>query len=224
MILCHPHRYIFLKTTKTAGTSLEIALSKFCGDEDVITPIALEDEQIRIERGYRRRQRFLGRKGQPRTSFFDHIDAAHARHLIGPEQWDGYFKFAVTRNPYDQAVSLFFWYGAEEKLGSFYDFLKNYPDKIRLNWRIITINGRIAVDHVLRYETLPQDLSALSDRLGLPENLAAAMQGIRAKSGVRDPSRKVSDFFHQYPKAKTLVDILCEDELTLFNYSLDQLP
>lgn len=31
MIVSHRYRYIFIKTKKTAGTSIEIALSRHCG-------------------------------------------------------------------------------------------------------------------------------------------------------------------------------------------------
>ncbi len=31
MIISHRHSFVFVKTTKTAGTSVEIALSKHCG-------------------------------------------------------------------------------------------------------------------------------------------------------------------------------------------------
>ena len=58
MILSHEHRFIFLKTNKTAGTSIEIALSKFCGEKDVITPVVMEDEEIRSRLGYRGPQNY----------------------------------------------------------------------------------------------------------------------------------------------------------------------
>ncbi|WP_275670288.1 hypothetical protein [Okeania hirsuta] len=41
MIISHKYKFIFLKTIKTSGTSIEIYLSRFCGDDDVITPISL---------------------------------------------------------------------------------------------------------------------------------------------------------------------------------------
>ncbi|MBC8051351.1 MAG: hypothetical protein H7X92_14570, partial [Chitinophagales bacterium] len=97
MILCHEHKFIFLKTRKTAGTSVECALSAFCGPEDVITPFRrAEDEAMRAGRGpqnwdvraiplYRRAGRRIGLFGGQANSgsFYNHIQAADARALIG---------------------------------------------------------------------------------------------------------------------------------------------
>ena len=47
MIVSHRYRFIFLKTNKTAGASIEIALSRFCDSEDIITPLLPDDELIR---------------------------------------------------------------------------------------------------------------------------------------------------------------------------------
>ncbi len=58
MIVSHKHKFIFLKTNKTAGTSIEIALSKFCGEDDIITRISPKDEQTRRDLGYRGAQNF----------------------------------------------------------------------------------------------------------------------------------------------------------------------
>ena len=59
MIISHKFKFIFLKTNKTAGASIEIALSKFCGEKDIITPISPEDEQIRRSLGYRGPQNYM---------------------------------------------------------------------------------------------------------------------------------------------------------------------
>ena len=46
-IINHKYKFIFVKTRKTAGTSLEIALSKFCNKNDLVTSIKPNDEKLR---------------------------------------------------------------------------------------------------------------------------------------------------------------------------------
>jgi hypothetical protein len=36
VIVSHRHRFIFIKTTKTAGTSVEMFLRQFCGPVDLV--------------------------------------------------------------------------------------------------------------------------------------------------------------------------------------------
>ena len=51
MIASHAHRFVFVKTRKTAGTSLEIALSRHCGPSDAEIVAERFDRTIR-EFGY----------------------------------------------------------------------------------------------------------------------------------------------------------------------------
>ena len=39
MIISHTHKFIFIKSLKTAGTSIETALSNHCSGNDVVIPI-----------------------------------------------------------------------------------------------------------------------------------------------------------------------------------------
>ncbi len=39
MLISYDHRFIFVKTRKAAGTSVEIELAKVMGERDVVTPI-----------------------------------------------------------------------------------------------------------------------------------------------------------------------------------------
>lgn len=42
MIICHKYKFIYIKSMKTAGTSLEIALANFCDENDIIS----KDEEV----------------------------------------------------------------------------------------------------------------------------------------------------------------------------------
>jgi len=41
MIISHKHKFIYIKCRKTAGTSIEMSLSKLCGPQDIITPLTI---------------------------------------------------------------------------------------------------------------------------------------------------------------------------------------
>lgn len=58
MIISQDLQRIFLKTKKVGGTSFEMALSKYCGEVDVITPITPNDEAQRKSLGFRSAQHF----------------------------------------------------------------------------------------------------------------------------------------------------------------------
>jgi len=51
MIASFQHGFVFIKTRKTGGTSVEIVLSSWCGAHDICTPLIPEDELIRARYG-----------------------------------------------------------------------------------------------------------------------------------------------------------------------------
>ena len=69
MIISHAHKFIFLKTKKTAGTSIELALSQLCGPDDVIPPITESDETLRAPGSEPRNWRVHGWWQSPRPLF-----------------------------------------------------------------------------------------------------------------------------------------------------------
>ena len=126
MIISHRHKYIFMRTTKTASTSMEIALSRFCGPDDVITPINPEDEPVRNELGifpqnYSRPRKFweyrpkdiaralLYKQKAEKKLFWNHMSATQVRDKVTQPVWDSYFKFCFVRNPWDRAISRYYW-------------------------------------------------------------------------------------------------------------------
>ncbi len=125
MIISHHHRFIFVKTRKTGGTSIEIALSTFCGDDDVIAPITPIDELQRLDAGCacrnysndrEREQAYLDELRENRQLqrlpkdlrssliYSSHTSLAEAL-ALDPAIAD-YTVISLDRHPYSKAVSL----------------------------------------------------------------------------------------------------------------------
>jgi hypothetical protein len=218
MIISFEHNYIFIKTTKVAGTSIEIALSRFCGPRDIITPIYPRNEIHRkpparwpqnfsddpaLERQYAETAArgdlvalwTLFRQLEQRSIYFNHMRAAQIRRQIGEEFWQQAFKFTVERNPYERVVSNAFWRIRDRNP-------RARPDASEVAAAIeqsITgagrstdyymIDGVVAVDRILRYENLKQELASIAGHIGgdISESLP------RAKSGARRPDQTAAN-------------------------------
>lgn len=185
MIVSHRHRFIFLKTKKTASSSIELALSEICGPDDIITPLQPPDEKLRRGRlpqhyaiPVRRRalvaplRRMLGATpARAGLEFYNHMPAYKVAAALPKPVWDSYTKVAVERNPWDREVSLYFWETRqlpEESRPSFADFVLKRPALERVkNVQLYSIDGKIVVDRFLRYERLADDFAAFMADLGI---------------------------------------------------------
>lgn len=217
MIVSHKHRFIFVKTRKTGGTSVELALAPLCGPDDILTPLReYRDETSRVEaRNYRlpeqdwslraRARRWLGKPTPNRgTGFFQHMPAGDIRRLVGEDIWSSYFTFTIERNPWDRQVSLYHWhYRNTASLPPFRSFiLSPFRRKKSRNWSMYTRDDRLIVDHVIRYDNLRAGLDEVLQRVGLEEgvNLPKAKSGFRSGRDYRsyyddETRQKVADWY-----------------------------
>lgn len=89
MIVSHLHRFVFIKTRKTAGSSIEAALAPYLGPDDIVTGSESEG---------------LPRQNCP-DHFTEHVRWWQIHELIGESTFLSYRRFCVERNPWDKTVS-----------------------------------------------------------------------------------------------------------------------
>jgi hypothetical protein len=246
MILNHAYRFIFLKTKKTAGTSVEIALSQYCGAQDIVTRLGARDEPKRSALGYqgpvnylipraqwtradhlrhwrhaphRWRRTLLGKEINLRkeVSFYNHMSALELRDRLAADEWTGYFKFSVERNPWDRAVSAYFWENRNAKrLPDFMAFLQRMQrEDLLSNYSTYAIDGRIVVDRMLRYEDLQSGLEQVGRELALPGPLSLP----RTKQEFRKDRRPYTEFYTA--EARDFVAAACAAEIDAFGYRFE---
>ncbi len=211
MIASHSHRFIFLKTRKTAGTSVEIALSKVCGPDDIVTEISPEDEKLRRAAGGLAPQNFDS-PPQSRKAY-NHMSAKATRELVGEQSWADYFTFAIERNPWDAVVSLYFWkYKDRPELPDFDQYVNEiWIEQLSNNRRLYRIRGKMVLDRVLRYENLDAELAEVWTQLGLP----GAPDLPRAKGNAR-PAGHYRELYT--PASRDRVAEVFADTIDVFGY------
>ncbi|MBI1184021.1 hypothetical protein GC194_07110 [bacterium] len=228
MIVSHKHRFIFIKTRKTAGTSLEIALSEYCGDSDIITPIDRDDEAARATLTGRQAQNYklgLARHlpnewlgmllGKPRKSFYNHMPAQEAKALLGDTIWNSYYKFCFERNPFDKVLSQYFARGGDDAFGSVMGYLKSGEVARLRGYDMYSLNHLPAMDHVYKFEEMNESLREISEKLALPKPLK--LPEYKAKGGRRGDKRHYREVLTE--EEKELISLIFAREIKLLGYS-----
>ncbi len=222
MIISHRYRFIFIKTRKTAGTSIEIGLSKFCDGDDVVTELG-EKPEIKEQYGHTGARNFrvpvshwtardvvkFPLRGAP--VFHSHSPATFVRDRVPARIWRDYYTIAFERNPFDRIVSQYYW-NTRETREPFQTYLEHARRYRLSNWEMYADGDEIIVDHVARFENLNDELEAFARQVGLPRPVELA----RAKTEYR-PKTHADDMLDA--AAKDRIAEVCAREMAAFGYA-----
>jgi hypothetical protein len=174
MIVSHKYRFIFLRTEKTASSSLVTALQSVLDETDqqatMSRPAWAKFSPIHHGALKHHFPQWFG--------LHTHASASQVRDVLGRKIFDSYFKFTVERNPWDRQVSLYAhrqW--KKGKPADHFDrdmqsLIYRSTQYVRLdNWSIYAIGREIVADRVLRYERLDEEIGELIAMLGIPKPL-----------------------------------------------------
>jgi hypothetical protein len=157
MIISHEHKFIFLKTKKTAGTAIEAALSELCGPSDVITPYREESEQDRKglpPQNYRidhplQRPLIRGVDApralhHPSVGYYEHIPASRVRDYVGG-RYGELFQVRLRPQPMGPAGRGISTRPSRARPPSFEHFATSRARAYVSNHDIYMLNGALAV-------------------------------------------------------------------------------
>lgn len=156
-----------------------------------------------------------------------HANAATIRAAF-PGAWESHKKFCVVRNPYSQVVSHYNWrmrHLADPP--SFLEYLRALaanddlggivPVSTYNNYTQYTIDGCLAVDHVIRFEDLIHGLRQVLTPLNVPfDGILPRLKDLKNASG---KARTYQDYYTQ--EAREIVSELHREEIEHFGYNFE---
>jgi hypothetical protein len=205
---------IFVHIPKTGGTSIENAI--WGSDWSKRTTDQLWMGNVRP--GFNKYQ----------SGGLQHLLATQIRQEVGQEKFDRYFKFSFVRNPWDKLVSQFLYLKTQPMLRdymgvgrwtSFKKYVRILLDNHEMHvqsyeqWRFIYDDkGNRLVDFLGRFESLDDDFTRLTEKLGL--------KGLRLPHDMKSRQRKPYQMYYDDRTAELVLYLYARD-VELFDYQFD---
>lgn len=178
MLVNWEKKYLFVHVPKTGGTSITQVLKRDCNRP--ILPLRALGYTINKSSDTKYESLY------PIIGYPYHSRANDLCRIWGPERYNELFSFAFVRNPWDMAVSLYFYIQrkwdhpqrrAVRNLGSFEAYLDWKPEygrhRQQSDW-VYDSKGTQLVKHIGRFETYEEDANAILRKLGRSENVPHA--------------------------------------------------
>lgn len=196
MIISHSRKFIFIKASKVAGTSVQKALAKICDGHDIV----VDDVDVKLK-------------------LYQHETPISVKRFVGEDVWRSYRKIVIIRNPWDALVSHYFFAHASQKIqcpAYFERFVWwNISGAVPLNKNHWLIQGGKWADVYIRFEHLE------SDCVDLFRDIGVDFTGLtREVSGFR-PSIHYSIMYNQV--SMEMVEKTYMEEIKQFGYAFEHI-
>lgn len=173
MLVSHRYRFVYLKTTKTAGTSTELYFQPACMAPSAEPP---DWNAPRLRAALVSEFGIVGVRARHTEghALYNHMPAQAVVDAIGDDAWQQYFRFANVRNPWDKVVSRFFmvadWRepdGSVPSRSAITGMVERFAEEYRRpDVETFLEPGSPRISDVVRYEQLEQDIRRIAHRLG----------------------------------------------------------
>jgi hypothetical protein len=183
LLISHPHKFIFIKTPKTAGTSVELLFERFCLPNETSTSNASE----------KGRPESVTEAGASASLNYNHMEASAVLGLRGQHIWDSYIKFSVVRNPFDQVVSYFLFstkvvpesQSTEKIMETFRQWLPKHV--LNLHTWYCSQGRQLDLDFYIKYEALEHGIQFVKNKIGTIDLLLTDLQHAKQSDNAHLP-------------------------------------
>jgi hypothetical protein len=215
-MISHKHKCIFIHISKCAGSTIEKAFGTDLNDNT-------ENNNHNLF-GWNHKHKLFLQHATPQE-LFDYD-------FIKKDVWDSYFKFIIIRNPYDRAMSDYFWMtkdlkvkdsfenflnmtGQFEKMKNKDDISEYRADHLKTQKDYFFLNGnKIEYDSVIRFENISDGLDNVSLQLNLPSDFFSRKENVLKKK-----YKHYSLFYNQ--KRKELVENNYSSDIDFLEYQFE---
>ena len=209
MIISHKYKFIFFAVPKTATHAIRFALRPHLGPDDEEHVFQVKNTKFNIPE-------FQDRKN-------GHFTVDEIKPHISDEVWNSYYKFSFVRNPFDRFISLSFFHfkALKNSSGHINQLLiklakaktESRPEMFKSQTVFLYENDRqTPMDFIGRFENIQSDFNKFCDLMNIP---ATDLQEVNSSN------HKHYLEYYQSNELRELVQLLYEDDIHHFNYTLD---
>lgn len=201
MIISHDYKFIFIKTRKTAGSSIEKVLLDNLQETDYIfSGMPPENmDPVGIESGH------------------EHKGCYFIKEKF-PKEWKNYFKFTIERNSWDKVVSLYYYrkkVKPKQVKNGFENFVKSEKRCFLNDWNLYTEDDNLVVDKIIDYNCLNQEFSNICNFLSIPYNNELSST-VKLKGNLRD-NKNYKEMYNL--ETKTIVQNFYNKPISYFKFN-----